>query len=90
MTVCTAIDHITGWMWEYFMYINFLLKVTVLQEGRDPLPRCDMCGMHMPAGRLLKHRRRACRFKNTEMRIRHRDVDVASRCLDMEFRLTGE
>ena len=56
------------------MYIHFCLKVTVLQEGNETLPRCDMCGMHMTEVRLVKHQRTAHCFKNREMRIRQKDV----------------
>ena len=34
---------------------KFVSKVAVLQEGRDPLTCCTMCGMHMPARWILKH-----------------------------------
>ena len=69
---------------------TFFSKVEVLQEGRELLPRCNMCEIHMPEGRLIKHHRTTRCFKNTEMRIRHRGVEVASFCSEMELRLTGE
>ena len=47
----------------------------VLQEESDPLPRCNMCVMHMPEGELVKHQRTACCF-------------VSSRCAEIEFGLT--
>ena len=75
-------------MMENFMYRKVRLKVGVLQEGRETLPRCNMCRMHMLVMRLLKHHRTACCFKNTEMRIRSRDVEVTIQCLEMEFSLT--
>ena len=39
---------------------------------------------------MLKHQRTAWYFNNTEMKIRQRDLEVASRCLETEFSLTGE
>ena len=39
------------------MYIQFLLWIAVVQEGREPLPRCNLCSMHMPAGRLINPER---------------------------------
>ena len=72
------------------MFRHFLLKFMVIQKGREPLPRCNMCIMHMPEGRLLKHRRTAFCFRNNEMRIRRREVEVATRCLEMELSLTSE
>ena len=59
----------------------------VLQEGSEPLPRCDMCRMHLKAGRLIKHWRKARCFKNMEMRLRWKDVEVTSWCADMELNL---
>ena len=77
-------------MQEHFIYRNFLLKVAVLQEGREPLTLCNMCRIHMPLGWMIKHWRTARCFNNMDIRIRQRDVEFASRCLEMEFRLTGE
>ena len=55
-----------------------------------PLPHSDKCRIHIPEGRLLKHRMMAVCFKNTEIWIRCRDVEVASQCSDMELILTVE
>ena len=87
--VCPEISHIAGRMREHFVCRNFRSKVAVLQEGRETLTQWNMCVMHMTAGRLLKHQRKEHCFNNTEIGIRCRDVEVASRCLDMEFILTG-
>ena len=46
-----------------------------------------MCGMHIPTGRLIKHWRTARCFKNTNMRLRQKDVEVASWCAEMDFKL---
>ena len=46
-----------------------------------------MCGMHMPVGRLLKHRKTACCFNNAGMRLIRRDVEVAIWYACMEFSL---
>ena len=54
---CTEKAHISGRMRGNFMYGHFRSKVAVLQEGSEPLPQCDMCGIHMLVGRLIKHRR---------------------------------
>ena len=72
------------------MYRNFHLKVAKLQEGRESLTCCDMFRMDMPVGKLLKHQRMVHCFKNTEMRIIHREVEVASCFSDMEFSLNRE
>ena len=44
----------------------------------------------MPIGRMIKHQRIAHCFMNTDMSLIHRDVEVESWCLEMEFILTGE
>ena len=49
-----------------------------------------MCGIHMLAGRIIRHREKSRCFKNIEMRLRWKDVEVASRCVDMGFNLTGK
>ena len=46
--------------------------------------------MHMPAGRLIKHRRTARCNKNTQMRWRRRYVAIANKCTEATFSLTGE
>ena len=40
---------------ENFMYWHWKENVTIIQEGAEPLPRCDKCGMHMPSARLIEH-----------------------------------
>ena len=56
---CPAVPHSVGRIWEHFMYHHFWSKVAVVQEGAEPLPRCDLCRMHMPEGWLIKHRQTA-------------------------------
>ena len=72
------------------MYRHFISKVAVVHEREDPLPRCDLCEMHMPEGRLKRHRKTACCDKNTHMRWRRRDVVITARCLEATFSFTGE
>ena len=62
----------------------------MLQERSELLPQCNMYIMHMQSGWLIKHRRTARCFNNTDMRLRRKDVEVASRCAEMEFNLTGK
>ena len=62
----------------------------VLQEGSETLPRCDMCGIHIPEGRLIKNWRMVCFLKNTEKRIRRKDVEVTSQCAEIEINLAGK
>ena len=46
--------------------------------------------MHIPAGRLIKHRQRTLCFKDTEVQLRRRDMAIAIQCTDMTFSLKVE
>ena len=87
---CLAVEHSAGRLRDHFMYHHLRSKVEVVQEGKEPLPRCDSCGMHMPEGRLTRHRKKARCDKNTQMRWRRLDVEITARCLEATFSLTGE
>ena len=71
---CPGVPHSAERIREHFMYRHFQSKVTVVQEGEEPLHRCEFCIMHMPAGRVIKHQRTARCDKNTQMRWQRRDV----------------
>ena len=86
---CPAVVHNAG-IREHFMYRHFRSKVVVVQEGAEPLPCCDLCGMHMPAGRLIRHRKTARCDKNTQMMWRRQYVAIAARYSEATFSLTGE
>ena len=62
----------------------------MFQEGKEPMPRCDMCGMNMPAGRLIRHPRMAIYDQNAQMRWRRRDVEIAEKCTGATFSFTGD
>ena len=64
MQGCPEMAPSAGRMRDDFMYRHFRSEVVVLQVRRDPLPCCNMCGIHIPAGRLLKHHRTDFCFKN--------------------------
>ena len=72
------------------MYRHFLSKVAVVQEGLEPLPHCNLCVIHMPAGQIIRHKRTACSEKNTHMRWHRRDAMIKSMCSEATFILTGE
>ena len=59
----------------------------MVQEGKDPLPCCDMCGMHIPEGRPIQHRKMARFNRSTQMRLRRRDVEITAKCLEATFSL---
>ena len=90
MPSCLEKAHSAGRVQENFMYRNFCLKVAVLQYKSEPLTQCKMCGMQMLAGRLIRHREKSRCFKNTEMRLMWKYVEVTSRCVEMGFNLTGK
>ena len=64
---CPSVAHNTGILRENFMYCHFRSKVLVVQEVTEPLPRCDLRGMHMPSGWLIRQRRTTCCNKNNQM-----------------------
>ena len=47
---CPAVSHSAGRLQEHYMFRYFWSQIAVVQEGMEPLPRCDICGMHIPAG----------------------------------------
>ena len=85
-----AVAHSAGRVCEHFMFRHFRSKVAVVQEGKETLPCCDMCGMHMPAGWLIRHRRTARCDRNTQMRWRQQDVEIAVNCSEATFSFIGE
>ena len=52
-----AVAHSAGRLRENFMYFHFRYNFEVFQEGTEPLPCCDLCGIHIPSGRLISHRK---------------------------------
>ena len=69
---CPAREINPGRLREHFMYRHWKSKVDIIQKVPEPIPRCDYCGMHMPAAQLVKHIRTERCNKSTEMRIRRR------------------
>ena len=67
------------------MYRKWKVKVVIIQEGTEPLPRCDHCGMHMPVEQLIKHIHNARCDKVTEMQLIWRDMDMVERCGEMDL-----
>ena len=77
-------------LWDHFMYLHWKLKVDIMQEGPEPILRCDQCWMHMMASRIFTHIHTAKCNKENQRKLRRRDVDMTARCGDMEFSLEGE
>ena len=75
---------------KHFMYRHFRYNVVVVQEGTEPLTRCDYCRMHITAGLLITHRRTVLCDKNTQIRWRRRDVEIASMFPEATSTLTEE
>ena len=46
--------------------------------------------MHMPVGRIIRHRKTELCDKNTQMRWRRRGVSIAARCSEATFSIIGE
>ena len=87
---CPSVAHRSGRLHQHFIYRHLISKEVVVQEGRETLPYCDLCGIHMKKGRIIRHRKTACCDSSTQMRWRRRDVTIAVRCLEAPFSLTYE
>ena len=87
---CPAVAHSLGSMCEHFMFQHFRSRIVVVQEGNEPLPRCDLCGMHIPEGGVIKNRRMAQCDQNTQIRWRRRYVEIAAKCMGATFSIIGE
>ena len=88
--VCPAVCHSAGRLREHFMFRHFRSWIVVFQEGREPLPRCNMCGMHMSEGRLVRNSRTERCELNMQMKLRQRDVEIAAKRVGVTFVLTGD
>ena len=64
-----------------------ILEVEGGHHAGGVLPRCDQCGIHMPAARTFKHRKTENCNKVTERRIQRSDLEMSARCGEMEFSL---
>ena len=53
---CPAVEHSAGRLFKNFMFCPFRSKEVVVQEGKELLPRCDMCRIHLPERRIIRHR----------------------------------
>ena len=87
---CPSVAHSAGRLCEHFMFRHFRSKVAVVQEGKETLPCCEMCGMKIPAWRLIRHKRTARWDRNTQMMWRRWDMAVAAKCSEAMFILIGE
>ena len=87
--VCLERGENPGRLRGHFMYWYWKSNIEIIQEGPEPLPRCDHCGMHMLAARMIRHRRMSRRNNATEMHLGWRDVEMAKRCEEMDFILYG-
>ena len=52
---------------KHLMYRHLKSKVVLVQVGTETLPYYNLCGIHIPAGRLIRHRKTAhCDKKNSD------------------------
>ena len=61
-----------------------------MQEGKEILPYCYLCGMHMLERWIIKHHLKQRCNRNMHMRWWRGDVAIASRCAEASFSLTEE
>ena len=87
---CPAVAHSTGWLKEHFTFQQFWSQIAVVQEGKEPLPCCNLCEMHMPAGRLVKHLRTAQYDRDMQMSWRIRDVEIGENSTGATFSIMRE
>ena len=85
-----SVVHSAGRLREHFMYRQFFSRIVVVQEGKEPLPRCDLCNMHMSVGRLIKHHNMKQCDSTTHMWWPRRDITITSQCAEASFSLMGE
>ena len=76
---CPVLAHGADRFFKHFMFRHFISKVAIVQEGKETLPRCEMCRIHITEGRLIRHRRMERCDRNDQMRWRRRDVAVAAK-----------
>ena len=62
------------------MYQHWTLKVAIMQEGLEPLPRCDQFRMHIPEANIFTHRQTDKCNKVAERGLQRRYVELAARC----------
>ena len=55
MEGCPERGKTLGRLREHFMYRHWNLKVAIMKEVPEPLPRCDQYGVDMPTANNLKH-----------------------------------
>ena len=72
------------------LHVSTFLRLEVVQEWKEPLPRCNLCGIHMQSGRLIKHQQTERCNRNMQMWWQSRDASIASRCAKASFSLTGD
>ena len=51
----------------------------ILQEGLDTLPRCQICGMHMHAAKMIQNRLTDKCNRETEMHLWSRDMYISQK-----------
>ena len=47
---CPAVVHSVDRLRGNFMYRHCFSQILVVQEVKETLPCCDLCGIHMPVG----------------------------------------
>ena len=78
VTGCLEVAHSAGLLGEHFVYRHFSSQIAVMQEKSEPLTCCDLCGMYIPVGWMIKHQRTQRCNRNTQMRWRTRYVAIAN------------
>ena len=72
------------------MYQQFWSQVALMQKGLDLLPRGDLCGIHIPAGWIIKIFKNQRCNNTTQIKWQRRYTVIANRYIEANFSLTGE
>ena len=62
----------------------------MVQEWKETLPCYNLCGMHMPSGRLINHHSTRQCDNNMQMLWQRRDIAITSQCAEVFSSIKGE
>ena len=86
---CLEVAHSAVRLHKFFIYLHFRSKAAVFQEGTEPLPHCDFCGMHMPAYRIENQKQTYRCNRETVMRLQWRDLELVQMSREMDIIING-
>ena len=87
---CPGVSNSRDALRRHFLYRHPQDSLVILEEGSHPLPRCELCGMHVPYSALNgRHRHsRTCR-EGVDRRRQRNAMMEAKRAMDIQFTAKG-